>query len=169
LNLAAVLGPPQHRRIHLLQCLMQGMQGGDLPDRQLATGLTSACCTRPCQWQDHLHNCAFALTCWLDRHWTEEGACVKVGETAREPKTKPKPSATRNPAIKCSDCRRSSWVQSGLHLGYSITNLVSRCPASNLQPSLGSHPVTSLQSRLCECGEMGPRDAWSAARQPRQR
>jgi hypothetical protein len=27
--------------------------------------------------------------------------------------------------------------------GYSSTNLASRCPASNLQPSLGAHPATS--------------------------
>jgi hypothetical protein len=82
-KLAAVLGPPQHRRMHLLQSLLNCRPSANVQGLHLCYMVHIKQGSKrlsPLNAKSLTHDFAFALLCWLARRWKTEHA---LRETAR--------------------------------------------------------------------------------------
>jgi hypothetical protein len=109
----------------------------------LATGLTGAAHAASCQQQDHKHNFAFGSCAGLRVRLKKEHV-LRWGKPLDSQSSSPNHHRHPQPFNQMlSLVAQQPGSERTSPYGYSSTNLASRYPASNLQPSLGAHPATS--------------------------
>jgi hypothetical protein len=119
----------------------------------LAKGLTGAAHAAPCHASSRTTSISLHLRLFVDL----SGVGVKQEHASRWGKNRWRaqllPTSYQRYAQPCNQIVSLQAQQLGSErislYAYSSTNLAGRCPASSLQASLGAHPATYVNSKMC--------------------